>query len=218
MTFRARLAEEAQGLKRELEVYRRVLGDARTPWLPKLLLGLAVGYALLPFDLIPDFIPVIGHLDDLIVVPVLVILALRLLARRHLGRLPAEGERPAETDRLAHRGAPCPILGHARSRVPSKDARRTEIRATGCDRDRILISYQLHIFRINFIFDPFAEREKRWLDRLGTWLAKRRHGPQRRVTIRAAIDVFPVYFARDPTPGGWRHVDRLAGLRQRRWL
>jgi uncharacterized circularly permuted ATP-grasp superfamily protein/uncharacterized membrane protein YkvA (DUF1232 family) len=79
MTFRARLAEEAQGLKRELEVYRRVLGDARTPWLPKLLLGLAVGYAVLPFDLIPDFVPVIGHLDDLIVVPVLVILALRLL-------------------------------------------------------------------------------------------------------------------------------------------
>ena len=78
MTFRARLAEEAQGLKRELEVYRRVLGDARTPWLPKLPLGLALGYALLPFDLIPDFIPVIGHLDDLIVVPVLVILALRL--------------------------------------------------------------------------------------------------------------------------------------------
>ena len=79
MTFRARLTEEAQGLKRELEVYRRVLGDPRTPWLPKLLLGLAVGYALLPFDLIPDFIPVIGHLDDLIVVPALVILALRLL-------------------------------------------------------------------------------------------------------------------------------------------
>ena len=48
------MAEVAQGLKRELEVYRRVLGDARTPWLPKLLLGLAVGYALLPFDLIPD--------------------------------------------------------------------------------------------------------------------------------------------------------------------
>jgi uncharacterized membrane protein YkvA (DUF1232 family) len=79
MTLRARLAEQAQGLKRELEVYRRVLGDSRTAWLPKLLLSLAVGYALLPFDLIPDFIPVIGHVGDLIVVPALVILALSLL-------------------------------------------------------------------------------------------------------------------------------------------
>lgn len=78
-TLRARLARAARGLKRELAVYRLVLKDPRTPWLPKLLLGLAVGYVLLPFDLIPDFVPVIGHLDDLVIVPVLVILALKLL-------------------------------------------------------------------------------------------------------------------------------------------
>jgi uncharacterized membrane protein YkvA (DUF1232 family) len=60
-------------------VYQLVLKDPRTPKLAKILLGLALGYALLPFDLIPDFIPVIGHLDDLIIVPILVILALKMI-------------------------------------------------------------------------------------------------------------------------------------------
>ncbi|PKO54664.1 MAG: hypothetical protein CVU26_01170 [Betaproteobacteria bacterium HGW-Betaproteobacteria-2] len=45
----------------------------------KLLLWLAVAYLLLPFDLIPDFIPLIGQLDDLIVVPGLIYLALKLI-------------------------------------------------------------------------------------------------------------------------------------------
>lgn len=73
------LRRVARSLKQELAVYRLVLKDPRTPRLPKLLLGLAVGYALLPFDLIPDFIPVIGQLDDLIIVPGLIILALKLI-------------------------------------------------------------------------------------------------------------------------------------------
>jgi uncharacterized membrane protein YkvA (DUF1232 family) len=66
-------------LKHELAVYQLVLSDSRTPKLAKWLLGLAVGYALLPFDLIPDFIPVIGHLDDILIVPALVTLALKLI-------------------------------------------------------------------------------------------------------------------------------------------
>lgn len=73
------LRETASRLKTELAVYRLVLKDARTPLLAKALLGLAVGYALMPFDLIPDFIPVLGHLDDLVIVPALVILALKLI-------------------------------------------------------------------------------------------------------------------------------------------
>ncbi|MDZ4142345.1 MAG: YkvA family protein [Methylotenera sp.] len=63
-------------LKKEFKVYQLVLKHPKTPWLAKVFLGLAVGYLLLPFDLIPDFIPVLGQLDDVIIIPVLVYIAL----------------------------------------------------------------------------------------------------------------------------------------------
>lgn len=58
-------------LKRELRVHRRALRDPRTPKVAKLLLAIAVGYLLLPFDLVPDWIPVLGQLDDVVVLVVL---------------------------------------------------------------------------------------------------------------------------------------------------
>lgn len=77
------MMERARGLiqqaKREVTLYQRVLRDARTPWLARVVLGAAVGYLLLPFDLIPDFIPVLGQLDDVLIVPGLLWLALRLI-------------------------------------------------------------------------------------------------------------------------------------------
>jgi uncharacterized membrane protein YkvA (DUF1232 family) len=79
MPFMQQLQETANAIKRELHVYQLVLKDPRTPRLAKILLGLAVGYALLPFDLIPDFLPIIGHLDDVIIVPGLVFIALKLI-------------------------------------------------------------------------------------------------------------------------------------------
>jgi uncharacterized membrane protein YkvA (DUF1232 family) len=66
-------------IKQEIQVYQRVLRDNHTPWYAKVVLGLAVGYLLLPFDLIPDFIPLLGQLDDILIVPGLVWLALKLI-------------------------------------------------------------------------------------------------------------------------------------------
>lgn len=73
------LRETAQRIKVELDIYRDLVADPRTPWLARVLLGAAIGYLFLPFDLIPDAIPVLGQLDDLVIVPGLVILAIRVI-------------------------------------------------------------------------------------------------------------------------------------------
>ena len=75
----AMLSRLSAQFKRELTVYRLVAKHEKTPLPAKLLLGAAISYLLLPFDLIPDAIPLLGQLDDVIIVPGLVWLALRLI-------------------------------------------------------------------------------------------------------------------------------------------
>ena len=55
--------------------------DPRTPWYAKLLVAAVVAYAVSPIDLIPDFIPVLGQLDDLLLLPIGIALAIRLVPR-----------------------------------------------------------------------------------------------------------------------------------------
>ncbi len=75
----ARLRSWAKALKQQTLVVYFAARDPRTPWLPRLLaLGVAA-YALSPIDLIPDFIPVLGYLDDLLIVPLGLLLVLRLI-------------------------------------------------------------------------------------------------------------------------------------------
>jgi uncharacterized membrane protein YkvA (DUF1232 family) len=76
-----KLRELLPRFKRELQLYRNILADQRTPRITKVLLGCAVAYAVTPVDFIPDFIPLIGHLDDAIIVPVLVYAALKTIPR-----------------------------------------------------------------------------------------------------------------------------------------
>lgn len=72
-----KLKEIAAKLKSEFDFYRRLQKHPDTPKFAKLCLWLAIGYLLLPFDLIPDFLPFIGQLDDMVVVPGLIYLALQ---------------------------------------------------------------------------------------------------------------------------------------------
>lgn len=78
MSFRAQLAALAGRFKQEVAFYRALHAHPQTPRLAKVLLWLALGYLVLPFDLIPDFIPVIGQLDELVIIPLLLYLALKL--------------------------------------------------------------------------------------------------------------------------------------------
>ena len=69
----------AKGLKQQTLVVYFAARDPRTPWLVRLLALFIAAYALSPIDLIPDFIPVLGYLDDLIIVPLGLVLVLRLV-------------------------------------------------------------------------------------------------------------------------------------------
>lgn len=76
-----RIKKQIGNVGRDLAVLRLALKDPRTPWYAKALVGLVVFYALSPIDLIPDFIPLIGQLDDLIVVPLGLKLASKLVPK-----------------------------------------------------------------------------------------------------------------------------------------
>ena len=72
------LKERAKQLKTDIPAVFLALKKRETPWTAKLLAALTIGYALSPIDLIPDVLPVIGMVDDLVLVP----LAIRWLLKR----------------------------------------------------------------------------------------------------------------------------------------
>ena len=89
------LRKWARELKQQTLVVYFAARDPRTPWLARLLaLGVAA-YALSPLDLIPDFIPILGLLDDLVIVPLGLMLVLRLLPAEVLAASRAKAEHAA---------------------------------------------------------------------------------------------------------------------------
>ncbi|MCE1196047.1 DUF1232 domain-containing protein [bacterium] len=74
-----KLKRRAAKLKRQLWALFLAFKDPGTPWKAKAIIIFAIAYATSPIDLIPDFIPVLGQLDDLIILPALIALALRLI-------------------------------------------------------------------------------------------------------------------------------------------
>lgn len=80
-TVHGRLKPRARRFKAEAFALYLAARDPRTPWYARLLVAGIVAYALSPIDLIPDFVPVLGYLDDLILVPLGIALALKLVPR-----------------------------------------------------------------------------------------------------------------------------------------
>ena len=76
------LKERASSLKREIPAVFLALKDERTPVFTKILAAVTVAYALSPVDLIPDFVPVLGYLDDVLLLPGLIALTIKLIPRQ----------------------------------------------------------------------------------------------------------------------------------------
>ncbi|MGN3974464.1 YkvA family protein [Tsuneonella sp. SYSU-LHT278] len=101
--------ERAKALKREAIALWLAARDPRTPLAAKLLAGAIAAYAFSPVDLIPDFIPVLGLLDDLVIVPAGIWLALKLVPAPLMKEFRAAAAQVAE--RPVSRGAAIAIVG-----------------------------------------------------------------------------------------------------------
>ena len=98
----ARWKARARELKQEVHALALACKDPRVPWYAKLLAARIVAYALSPIDLIPDFIPVVGYLDDLILVPLGIYLLLKFIPPEVLAQC-CEEARSAATARTPGR-------------------------------------------------------------------------------------------------------------------
>jgi len=76
-----KLKEKAKELKEKLPIIYIAMKSKQTPWFAKIVAFSVIIYALSPIDLIPDFIPILGYLDDLIILPFLIILAFKLIPK-----------------------------------------------------------------------------------------------------------------------------------------
>ncbi len=86
------LKERAKQLKIDIPAVFLCLKSKETPLIAKILAGITIGYALSPIDLIPDFIPVLGYLDDLILLPALIALTVRCIPKDTFERFRKEAE------------------------------------------------------------------------------------------------------------------------------
>jgi len=103
-----RLKSWARGVKRDVHALHLAGRDPRVPWYAKAMAVVVAGYALSPLDLIPDFIPVVGYLDDLVLVPAGILLVIRLIPPEIMAEHRATAA--AALDRPVSRGAAVAII------------------------------------------------------------------------------------------------------------
>lgn len=110
MSLLARLKQRARALRSEVFALYLATRDARTPWYAKLLAAGVVAYAFSPIDLIPDFIPVLGYLDDLVLIPIGIALAIKLIPATVLDECRMRAEDMARNGKPVNRIAAAIII------------------------------------------------------------------------------------------------------------
>lgn len=106
--------QKAKELKREIYALTFACQDSRVPWYVKFIAACAIAYALSPIDLIPDFIPVLGLLDDLILLPLVIISILKLIPANIMDDCRRQAEtamRSSPKSKFYHWGATVIIVG-----------------------------------------------------------------------------------------------------------
>lgn len=99
------LREKATSLKQETFALYHAARDPRTPLAAKVLAGMIVAYAVSPIDLVPDFIPVLGFLDDLVLVPLGILLCLRMIPPQVMAEARIAAQKQIETTKSWVAGA-----------------------------------------------------------------------------------------------------------------
>ena len=97
----------ADSFRTELTVIYLAYKHPKTPWSAKVIIALTIGYALSPIDLIPDFIPVLGYLDDLLIVPLGIYISIKLIPKDVLEACRQEA---IKTQSIAPKSRLVPIL------------------------------------------------------------------------------------------------------------
>lgn len=103
--------QRARQLKTEVYALYLAYRDPRVPWYARVVAACVVGYTFSPIDLIPDFIPVIGYLDDLILVPLGIALALRLIPAKVMADCRIRAEEVMAQGKPINRIAAAIIIG-----------------------------------------------------------------------------------------------------------
>jgi uncharacterized membrane protein YkvA (DUF1232 family) len=92
----------AKTLKAETWALYLAYRNPRTPWYARLFALCVVGYALSPIDLIPDFVPVLGYIDDLVLVPLGIVLALKMIPKAVMDECREQAGRDLALDKPTH--------------------------------------------------------------------------------------------------------------------
>ncbi|SDH26480.1 YkvA family protein [Nitrosomonas sp. Nm132] len=105
-----KLKQRARHLKAETFALYLAARDPRTPWYTKLLVAGIVAYAISPIDLIPDFVPVLGYLDDFILIPLGIALAIKLIPHSVLAECRARAQETIKNEKPVSRVAGAAII------------------------------------------------------------------------------------------------------------